>query len=90
MSLKRIVAGAGLAGAITAGVLGATAGTALAAYNDFIHTVYSDSAANAASHCQEEADYNNNNWTNYRHSWDDYFYCAPGPSDGTNLWVRRP
>lgn len=88
--LKRAVVGMGLTGALAAGAVAFTAGTASAANNYFIRTYYATSWDGAQSACQTDAN---------RHNSGDsagFYYCSPGPTQyqngqylyGYNLWER--
>ncbi|MFI9387038.1 hypothetical protein [Kutzneria sp. NPDC052558] len=90
MLFRKTAVGLGLAAVIAAGMF-ATTGPALAASNDYVMTFYKADHWAAASYCQGYANSANQHWTEARHSWDDWFYCADGPVDNSaNLWVRRP
>jgi hypothetical protein len=93
MNLKKVVAGAGLAGAIIAGTLGLTAGPASAAQNELVRTYWAGDWGTAQSACQHDSDSDNANY-----SYNGYYYCAQGGTEvapsgqtlyGYNLWLQQ-
>ncbi|CAM5357382.1 MULTISPECIES: hypothetical protein [Streptomyces] len=73
--LKRALAGAGLAGAIAAGTLAFTAGSASAVTNDLVNKFYATNYSDARSACGREVDRVNQSDIN------GFFYCADGGTE---------